>query len=150
MRKYIIYQAEDSDIDQAPYADGMLLQHTQACTGILEENWDFSDKPIPKPGDRSLEFIRVEASYDPQKHGHSTHYRQSDWEVTRVECYTPQLTTQAFDLIVLCYCRYAPISASLKPMPNRIISADAFTSETEYQQWLDSQPATVSEVPVEV
>jgi hypothetical protein len=43
-------------------------------------------------------------------------------------------------MIVICYCKYAPINAPLKPMPDRIISADSFGSDiNKYQEYVDSQ-----------
>lgn len=143
MRKYIIFQAEKKD--KTDWRNRK-LQHTQALTWILAEHWDSSDKPIPKPGDRPLEFIRVDSLHNPQEHGYSTHYRKGDWEVTRVETYTPEFPTSGFDMIVLCYCKYSPINAPLKPMPERQVSVDSFGGdEAAYQQWLESQkePAEV-------
>jgi hypothetical protein len=45
-----------------------------------------------------------------------------------------------FDMVVICYCKYSPINATLKPMPEREVSVDSFGGdEVAYQQWLESQ-----------
>jgi hypothetical protein len=76
-----------------------------------------------------------------------THYRQSDWEVTIVEAYTPEIPVgMGFDMVVICYCKYSPINAPLKPMPERQVSVDSFGSDqAAYEQWLETQkqPAEV-------
>ncbi|WP_017655148.1 hypothetical protein [Fortiea contorta] len=139
MHKYIIFQAEPS----AEGWENRKLQHTQALTRILTEHWDSSDKQIPEPGYRPTEFIRVEALHDPKQHAHSTHYRKGDWEVTRVETYTPDVSMGKYDMVVICYCKYNPINAPLKPMPERQVSVDSFGGDEEaYKQWLESQKPT--------
>jgi hypothetical protein len=43
-------------------------------------------------------------------------------------------------MVVICYCKYSPINASLNPMPEREVSVDSFGGdEVAYQQWLESQ-----------
>jgi hypothetical protein len=136
MHKYIIFQVEGED----PHWKDRKLHHSQALTWIISEHWDSSDKPILQPGYRPKEFVRVNPLHDPKQHAHSTHYRQSDWEVSRVETYTPDLPMGKYDLIVICYCRYNPISAPLQSMPERQISVNSFAGDEEaYQQWLESQ-----------
>jgi hypothetical protein len=136
MGKYIIFQAE-------PDSKGWekrKLEHTQALTRILSEHWSYSKKPIPEPGYRPTEFVRVDALHDPSQHAHNTHYRESDWEVTRVETYTPDLPMGKYDMVVICYCQYNPINAPLNPMPERQVSVDSFGGdEAAYQEWLESQ-----------
>ena len=127
MRKYIIFQTE-------PSAEGWRerkLQHTQALTRILAEHWDDSDKPIPKPGYRPLEFLRLEEFVDRKTPLASTHYRLGDWEVVRVETYPTDRPESAFDLIVICHCQYSPIQASLKPMPERKVTSDSRDETTD-------------------
>jgi hypothetical protein len=142
MGKYIIFQAE-------PDTEGWehrKLEHTQALTRILAEHRSYSNKPIPEPGYRPTEFIRVDALHDPNQHAHSTHYRDSDWEVTRVETYTLDLPTGKYDMIVICYCQYNPINAPLHPMPERQVSVDSFGGdEAAYKEWQMAQkhPAEV-------
>jgi hypothetical protein len=138
MRKYIIFQADK----RQPGWKDRKLQHTQALTWIIQENWDSSDKPIPEVGDRPIEFVRVEQLHDRERHGYSTHYRQSDWEVVRVETYDHEVGRPyaEYDTIVICYCQYSPINAPLKPMPDRQVSLDSFGGDKEaYDRWLESQ-----------
>jgi hypothetical protein len=137
MRRYIIFQANEDAKEMRDWK----LEHTQAITWILAENWDSSDRPVPEPGYRPSEYVQVAQDYDSEKHGWSTHYKPGDWEVERVEEYLPDLPTgNNFDMIVICYCKYSPIDAPLKPMPDRIISADSFGGdETKYQEYLNSQ-----------
>jgi hypothetical protein len=47
--KYIIFRADGRE-EQG--AENRLLAHTGACTDILAEHFDSSNKPIPQPGDR--------------------------------------------------------------------------------------------------
>ncbi len=66
----------------------------------------------------------------------------SDWEVVRVQTYTPDIPTPMsdYDVIVMCYCRYSPIDAPLKSMPKRQVSIDSFGGdEVAYKQYLESE-----------
>lgn len=142
MHKYIIFQAEGED----PNWKERKLQHSQALTWIISEHWDSSDKSIPEPGYRPKEFVHVDALHDPSQHPHSTHYRKGDWEVVRVETYTPDVPMGKYDMVVICYCKYSPINAPLNPMPERQVSVDSFGGdETAYKEWLEAQkePAEV-------
>jgi hypothetical protein len=143
MNKWIVFKAESDE--GVPHWSERKMHHSQALTWILRENWDSSNRPIPEPGDRFIDFVRVDTDHDPNKHAHNTHYRDSDWEVSRVEEYVPDLPTGTeFDIIVICYCKYSPIDAPLKPMPDRIISADSFGGdETKYQEYLNSQKVSM-------
>lgn len=146
MRKYIIFQAEKKD--KTDWRNRK-LQHTQALTWILAEHWDSSDKPIPEPGYRPTEFVRVDSLHDPQQHGSSTHYRKGDWEVVRVETYTSDVPMGEFDMVVICYCQYSPINAPLNPMPERQVSVDSFGGDKEaYERWKAKEEVGVE--PVEV
>ena len=141
MSKYIIFQAEP---DAAGW-ENRKLEHTQVLTRILAEHWDYSDKPIPVPGYRPTEFIRRDALHGSQEQSGSTHYRKGDWEVSRVESYTPELPMGKYDEIVICYCQYSPIDAPLKSMPERQISVDSFGGDVAaYERWLESQKQPVS------
>jgi len=133
MRKYIIFQAQKKD--KTDWRNRK-LQHTQALTWILAEHWDSSDKPIPEPGYRPTEFVRVDSLHDPQQHGYSTHYRKGDWEVVHVETYTPDVPMGEFDMVVICYCKYSPLNAPLNPMPERQVSIDSCGGDREaYERW---------------
>lgn len=139
MQKYIIFQAESGEDEGWRQRK---LQHSQALTFIIAENWDSSEEPIPEPGYRPIEFVRVESEHDPNEHAHNTHYRVSDWEVVRVQTYTPDIPTPMsdYDVIVMCYCRYNPIDDPLKPMPQRQVSIDSFGGdEVAYKQYLESE-----------
>lgn len=139
MRKYIIFQADKRE----PGWEKRKLEHTQGLTRILTEHFDSSNKPIPEPGYRPTEFVRVDSLHNSKQHGYSTHYRAGDWEVVRVETYTPDVPIGEFDMVVICYCKYSPINAPLKPMPERQISIDSFGGNKEaYEQWLASQKQT--------
>jgi hypothetical protein len=143
MSKYIIFQAEGDDPDW----ENRKLQHSQALTWIIAEHFDSSNSPIPEAGDRPLEFVRVDALHNPDEHAHSTHYRKGDWEVARVETYTPDVPMGEFDMIVICFCKYSPINAPLHPMPERQVSVDSFGGDdATYQHWLatEKQPATMT------
>ncbi|MCM0589744.1 MAG: hypothetical protein ACSI46_28645 [Gloeotrichia echinulata DVL01] len=136
MRKWIVFRAEKNQ----PGWKERRFQHTQSLTKILAEHFDSSDNPTPEPGYRPLEFIRVEQLANANFPGEKTHYRKSDWVVSRVETYTPDVPMGEFDMIVICHCKYSPIKADLKPMPEREISPDSFGGDTEaYERWLQSQ-----------
>lgn len=138
MRKYIVFRAEG----RQPGWEERMLSHTHSLTRILAEYFDSSDRPIPQPGYRPTEFVRIEAEHEPNSHGWSTHYKTGDWEVSRVETYTSDAEggSSEFGIVVICYCRYNPIDAQLKPMPDRQVSIDSFSGDREaYELWLESQ-----------
>ncbi len=135
MRKYIIFRAEK----RQPGWKERKYAHTNSLTKTLFEHYDSSDKELPEPGYRPPEFIRVDRLVDPNYPEATTHYRQSDWEVTRVETYTPDVPVGEFDMVAICYCKYSPINAPLHPIPERLVSVDSFGGDAEaYKQWLES------------
>jgi hypothetical protein len=141
MRKYIIFRAEK----RQPGWKDRKYAHTGSLTKTLCEHFDCTDKAIPEPGYRPKEFVRVDQFVDPSYPKASTHYRTGDWEVSRVETYTPELPMGEFDMVVICYCKYAPINAPLKPMPERQVSVDSFGGDrAAYEQWLEEQKEPVS------
>ncbi|RUT03820.1 hypothetical protein DSM106972_047340 [Dulcicalothrix desertica PCC 7102] len=119
MSKYIIFKAENASTEQWKK---MILAHTGACTDILAEHYDSSKRPLPQPGYRLKEYHRIEQFVDPKFPGASTHSRVGDWEVSRVEEYVPDLPVAEFETIVICYCRYAPITSPLEPLPEIQVS----------------------------
>ncbi|MBD2580119.1 hypothetical protein [Oscillatoria sp. FACHB-1406] len=132
MRKYIIFQAQGED----PQWRERKLQPSGSLTWTIAEHWDSSDEPLPEPGYRPPEFLKLD---DSDSLGGKTHYRQSDWEVVRVEVYTPEIPTSELDAIAICYCEYAPIDAPLEPMPERQVSLDSFGgNQNAYREWLES------------
>jgi hypothetical protein len=57
----------------------------------------------------------------------------------------PEIPLSDFDSIFICYCRYAPIGALLRPLPPRIISLDSFGGDEKvYQEYMESKTATVA------
>jgi hypothetical protein len=49
-------------------------------------------------------------------------------------------------MVVICYCKYNPINAALKPMPERQVSLNSFNGDQEaYERWVEAQkqPAEV-------
>jgi hypothetical protein len=114
MRKYIIFRA---DWREEEGAENRLLAHTGAVTDILAEHFDSSEQPIPQPGYRLREYHRVEPFASKQFQNASTHSRVGDWEVVRVEEYSTNSANAEFGAIIVCYCRYSPVSTPLEPLP---------------------------------
>jgi hypothetical protein len=121
MGKYIIFQTESAS---AQGWEERLLAHTEALTSILAEHFDSSNSPLPEPGYRLREYHRIEQFVDPKFPGASTHSRVGDWEVVRVEEYTPELPISDFEAIVICYCQYSPVSTPLDPLPKIQVSQE--------------------------
>lgn len=114
MRKYIIFRADWSEEEGAL---DRLLAHTGALTDVLAEHFDSTGKPAPEPGYRLREYHHIEKFKNPQFPGASTHSRVGDWEVTRVEEYMTETPGAEFGSVVICYCKYVPVSTPLEPMP---------------------------------
>lgn len=75
-----------------------------SLTKTIAEHRDASGKPSPTPGDRLTETIPNSGD----------NFRDSGWEVTRVEEYTPNASTPnspEFESVCICYCAYLPLSA---------------------------------------
>ena len=86
-------------------------------TDILDEQWDYTSKGAkPKIGDRFRQFLQVEEFIDPKFPGSSTHVRQGDWIISRVEEYLPQDQNSSKKAIVLCYCCFQPVISPLEPL----------------------------------
>jgi hypothetical protein len=110
MSKYIIYRAGwGHDWDKRKFS------HSNSLTDILCENFDNSNAPIPQVGDRPTVFVRVADAVDPVIHGEEgkTHSRDADWIVDRVDVFESKSGLSEYDLVVICYCTYAPIAADL-------------------------------------
>jgi hypothetical protein len=120
-RKYIIFRADWSE-EQG--AENRILAHTGAITDILAEHFDSSNSSLPEPGYRLREYHRIEQFVDSKFPGASTHSRVGDWEVVRVEKYAPELPAPDFEAIVICYCRYSPVSTPLEPLPGIQVSQE--------------------------
>ena len=144
-RKYIIYLADDDS--QTGWEQRYRVNNGhESLTDILAEEFDSSGRPIPNVGDRVFEMVKVPGFEDQRFPGASTHYRYGDWEVVRVEEYTPDIPVgMAFSTIVLCFCRYAPVATPLKPLPPIQVSAASFGGDEQaYQDWLESQKVPVT------
>ncbi len=60
-------------------------------TDILDEQLDYTEKgSIPKVGDRLRQFLRIPDFASKRFPESSTHVRDGDWVVTRVESYSPK------------------------------------------------------------
>lgn len=114
MGKYIIFKAESAPSQKW---DEMQLAHTGAFTFILAEHYDSSNSSLPTPGYRLREYHRIESFVEPKFPGASTHSRVGDWEVTRVEVYTPNLPNTEFEAIAICYCQFSLVITPLEPLP---------------------------------
>jgi hypothetical protein len=114
MSKYIIFKTESAS---AEGWEERMLAHTEALTTILAEHYDSSNGSLPEPGYRLREYHRIERFVDDNYSGASTHSRIGDWEVARVEEYTPETPIADFKSIVICYCKYSPITTPLEPLP---------------------------------
>jgi hypothetical protein len=144
MRKWIVFRAEK----RQPGWEDRKYAHTGSLTKTLAEHYDCSDQPLPEPGYRPPAFIQVEECIESEYPEAKTHYRLSDWEVTRVETYTPDIPVEmGFDMIAICYCKYSPINFPLQPMPERQISLDSFGSDLEaYENWSISEKMTTTAI----
>jgi hypothetical protein len=119
-RKYIIFRADWSE-EQG--AENRILAHTGAITDILAEHFDSSNSSLPEPGYRLREYHRIDQFVDSSFPDASTHSRVGDWEVVRVEKYATQQPAD-FEAIVICYCRYSPVSTPLEPLPGIQLSQE--------------------------
>ncbi|MDX2097775.1 MAG: hypothetical protein SFW36_08360 [Leptolyngbyaceae cyanobacterium bins.59] len=142
-RRYIIYVAQP---DEPGWEQRYRVNNGhESFTDILAEEFDSSDSPLPKPGDRVLELVTVPGFEDSRFPGASTHHRDGEWQVSRIEEYTPDIPVgMAFGTIVLCFCRYAPINNPLNPLPPIQVNADSFGGDEQaYQEWLETQKQPV-------
>ncbi len=142
--KWILFHAEP----RQPGGLDRKYAHTGSLTSILFEHYDCSNRELPEPGYRPPQYIQVPEFIDPNAPGAKTHWRDSDWVVTHVETFTPDIPiSRDYDMIVICYCKYEPIDSPLIPLPPRQVSLDSFGGDKEaYKQWQESQkqPASVS------
>lgn len=72
-------------------------------TDLLDEQWDYTNRgSMPQVGDRLRQFHRVEEFVDPQFPDSSTHVRDGDWVVTRVEHYAAASPNCSKQEIIVC------------------------------------------------
>ena len=89
--------------------------HTNALTNILCTHYDCTGSELPEVGYRPSEHNN--------EHGNgSTHYRDGDWEVSKVDVFTPDIPVgNIYDEIVVCSCVYKPIEPKWKAFGKRIL-----------------------------
>lgn len=109
---WILFQAE-------PDQPGWETRHLPmgGLTDILTEQWDYTgtDK-LPQVGDRFRQFLKIEEFVDDRFPESSTHAREGDWVVTRVEHYPASSPDCSKKAIVVCHCRFDPIRSELEPL----------------------------------
>jgi hypothetical protein len=116
---WIIFRAEP---DQPGWETR--LDPTGGFTHYLTEHRDFSGKgKIPAVGYRFPVFLRNENAATQSNIG-STHYRQGDWVVTKVECYPAGSPDCSCQEIVVCYCKFDPIESELVALAESKISVE--------------------------
>jgi len=92
-------------------------------TDILDEQLDYTEKgSIPKVGDRLRQFLRIPDLASERFPESSTHVRDGDWVVTRVESYSPKSHDCSKREIVVCYCSFDPIISQLEPLGDVSVS----------------------------
>jgi hypothetical protein len=122
--KRVVYFA-DNDND----GDRRKIMPSGSLTDILEENLVYSNKPLPKTGDRWVELVR-------QDDAEWTHSRESNWIVDRVEVYEPIDELSKFSLIAYCYCKYAPIKSELSAIVDGDRNGNFYDQLTPKQELL--------------
>ncbi len=110
--RWIIFHAEPN---QPGWENRKLT--TGGLTGILNEQWDYTQSDeIPQIGERFRQFLRIEEFVDPQFPQSSTHARDGDWVITRVERYPAASEDSSKQEIVVCYCKFEPVPSELEPL----------------------------------
>lgn len=148
MRKLILFRAAKGEIEkyrrQTETRIGESFYRVANARSVpsliktIAEHYDCSDKPAPSPGYRLTETIPEDRES----------FRDSGWEVIRVEEYTSPDDAE-FDSICVCYCAYKPLEAEdqwTKKARRIAPSLDSFGGDkAAYEQWLESQkqPAEV-------
>ena len=122
--KRVVYFA-DNDND----SERRKVMPSGSLTDILEENLVYSNKPLPKIGDRWAELVR-------QDNAEWTHSRESNWIVERVEVYEPIDELAKFSLIAYCYCKYAPVKSNLSAIVDGDRNGNFYNQLTPKQELL--------------
>ncbi|MDY6783827.1 MAG: hypothetical protein SW833_15005 [Cyanobacteriota bacterium] len=87
-------------------------------TNYLKENRCFSSDPeIPTPGYRFQDYTTFPEFVNPEFPNASTHWRKSDWIVTRVEQYPAGEEGCGWNEVYFCYCKYEPIEPQWHTLP---------------------------------
>ena len=140
---WIIFQAEPNQPGWESRFNPM-----GGLTDFLTEHRDFSGKgKIPKVGYRFPVFWRDEGAATPENIG-STHYRQGDWVVTRVERYPAGSSDCSCSEIAVCYCSFCPIETELIALAQGHVSVDSFGGDKEaYQRWINEDTGVEPPAP---
>jgi hypothetical protein len=138
--KYIIFRAHWNE-----QKGWRTFTGSRSLTGILEEHFDSSGRPIPEVGDRTTEG---------KKDDNGMNYsRWGDWVVDRVESYLPDLPVgQEFTEVVICYCKYDPIEPVWVEQGKSIVSVASFGGDREaFEKWkaenADTSHYRIVEIP---
>ena len=109
MSRYIIYRSRSGSEGNW---EARLLAHTGSLTDILAEHFDSSKKPLPKPGDRLIEFA------EPKETDNTTHYnREGGWVVTEIDVFVANgVQLGKYEEIVICWCEYDPVKPKWMPV----------------------------------
>lgn len=108
MTSYILYKVDDDD-DHC-WEERRLLPYG-GLTDILAQEIDYGsrDERIPKIGERMRQYANLE---DP---GNGiTHGSDSDWVVADVDVFE---SSKSGDRVIICYCKYEPITPEWKEIP---------------------------------
>ena len=114
---WIIYKTENRN----DYGwEERVLMPRESLTNILWENWTYQEKPtIPQIGDRTRNYKSE------SENGFTTHGRDGDWVVTRVEQF---VNTDTDKKIFVCYCKYDPVESKWG-LINRGVNASELLEE---------------------
>lgn len=109
MNRYIIYKSRSGSTGNW---ESRRLAHTGSFTDILAEHFDQTQKPLPKPGDRLIEFT------DDQETNKTIHYnRNGSWVVTEIDVFTASdVQLGKHKEIVVCWCEYEPVEPKWMPI----------------------------------
>jgi hypothetical protein len=146
MRKLILFKADKGEIEKYRQKTETQIgksfyrianvDSVPSLTNTIAEHYDSSGKPAPAIGHRLTETIPEDRDS----------FRDSGWEVVRVEEYTPEIPPPygaGFDTICICYCAYKPLAPENVWMKKAHRFAPSLTSfggdEKAYQEWLATQ-----------
>lgn len=132
--KYILWIApiEDWEIHRTTRES---TRDKNSGTSILQENWDYSGKGDPQPGDRISDHKSDETGQGWTRRG--------DWVIDRVESYPANIPgLQEFSEVLICTCKYDPIESEWRSNGKGIVSLDSFGGDVDaFKSWLKSDAA---------
>ncbi|MBF2029226.1 MAG: hypothetical protein IGS48_21110 [Oscillatoriales cyanobacterium C42_A2020_001] len=152
MRKLILFKADKGEIQKYRSETATTVGESfyrvanagsvPSLIDTIAEHYCSSNKPVPEPGYRLTETVP-----DDQES-----FRDSGWEVVRVDEYTPDIPYPQgaeFGSIYICYCAYKPLAPedTWTKKAHRIApSLDSFGGDkAAYEKWLESQPVAMQE-----